>query len=137
MKTTYIYIIVVVVIAIGLLLFYAHPKVASDTGEASETGSVVATPEDDFAQCLSDAGAKFYGAFWCPHCQKQKALFKESKKLPYIECSTPDGEGQTLACTNEGITGYPTWKFTNGTELTGEQEFAALAEKTGCAVPQI
>lgn len=132
MKTTHLYIIIVAVIAIGLLLFYSNPKVASETGE---DGFVVTTPEDDFAQCLSDSGAKFYGAFWCPHCQQQKTLFKESKKLPYIECSTPDGEGQTFVCTKEGITGYPTWKFTDGTELTGEQEFAVLAEKTGCEAP--
>jgi hypothetical protein len=30
---------------------------------------------DLFAQCLKDKDAKFYGAFWCPHCQNQKAMF--------------------------------------------------------------
>ncbi|MCX6753767.1 MAG: hypothetical protein NTV03_01795 [Candidatus Nomurabacteria bacterium] len=28
---------------------------------------------DGFAQCLKTGGAEFYGAFWCPHCQEQKA----------------------------------------------------------------
>ena len=51
---------------------------------------------DAFAQCLKDKGAIFYGAFWCPHCQNQKAMFGKSVQfLPYVECSTPDGNGQT------------------------------------------
>jgi thiol-disulfide isomerase/thioredoxin len=29
---------------------------------------------DEFAKCLTDNGAKFYGAFWCPHCQAQKKM---------------------------------------------------------------
>jgi len=40
---------------------------------------------DTFAQCLGEKGAKFYGAFWCPHCQAQKAIFGKSKEfLPYV-----------------------------------------------------
>jgi thiol-disulfide isomerase/thioredoxin len=43
---------------------------------------------DAFAQCISDSGAKFYGAYWCPHCQAQKLLFGKSvEKLPYVECA--------------------------------------------------
>jgi len=132
MKTTYIYLIVVAMVAIGLLFLYANPKVASETGDSEHSAL---TAEDMFAECLSDAGAKFYGAFWCPHCQAQEALFKESKNLPYVECSTPDGEGQTPICIKEGITGYPTWKFVDGTELGGVQTFAALAKKTACVAP--
>jgi len=30
---------------------------------------------DTLAQCIADSGAKFYGAFWCPHCQNQKQAF--------------------------------------------------------------
>jgi hypothetical protein len=29
----------------------------------------------EFAQCLSDKGAVFYGAFWCTHCKSQKQMF--------------------------------------------------------------
>jgi len=32
---------------------------------------------DEFAQCLTDKGVKMYGAYWCPHCQAQKALFEK------------------------------------------------------------
>lgn len=134
MKLTYWYIIAMMVIVLGLVIFYSpsknNPNTDKDTSTNDETAKY-----DTFAQCLSDAGAKFYGAFWCPHCQEQKALFKKSEKLPYIECSTPDGEGQNQICIDKGITGYPTWKFADGTELNGVQQFSALAEKTNCPIP--
>lgn len=88
---------------------------------------------DDLAVCLEEAGAKFYGAFWCPHCGKQKEAFGPSAdKLPYVECSTADSRGQTEACIAAGIQSYPTWEFADGTRLTGEQPLKTLAEKTGC-----
>lgn len=92
---------------------------------------------DDFATCLKDKGAVFYGAFWCPHCQTQKKLFGSSQKLlPYVECSTADGSAQTQACTDKNITGYPTWEFADGTRLNGEIPLAQLAEKTSCVLPE-
>ena len=92
---------------------------------------------DQFATCLSDSGAKFYGAFWCPHCQKQKTMFGKSKNLlPYVECSNPDGKTQTKACIDAGIESYPTWEFVGGERLTGEIPLATLAEKTDCELPQ-
>ena len=45
------------------------------------------------AQCITDSGAQFYGADWCPHCQEQKLLFGNAvKKLPYVECTGPINE---------------------------------------------
>ncbi len=94
-------------------------------------------PLDQFATCLKDSGTKFYGAFWCPHCQNQKNMFgKSQKKLPYIECSTPDSSGQTQICIDNKIEGYPTWEFPNGERLSGEVPLATLAEKTSCTLPQ-
>ena len=90
---------------------------------------------DGLAQCLTDSGTKFYGAFWCPHCQAQKAMFgKSAKLLPYVECSQPDGKGQLQVCIDEKIEGYPTWQFADGTRAGGEQTFAQLAEKTNCEI---
>ena len=44
---------------------------------------------EPFAQCLKEEGAVFYGAFWCPHCQRTKAMFgSAAASLPYVECST-------------------------------------------------
>jgi hypothetical protein len=91
---------------------------------------------DAFATCIKNSGAIFYGAFWCPHCQNQKALFGSSAKLlPYVECSTPDGKGQLQACSDAGVTGYPTWKFPDGTVESGEVSLARLSELTSCPLP--
>ena len=92
---------------------------------------------DAFATCLKDKGAVFYGAFWCSHCQAQKKEFGTSAKLlPYVECSLPDGSGQTQICKDQKINGYPTWRFQDGSELTGEIPISALADKTFCALPE-
>ncbi|OGG63074.1 hypothetical protein A3C21_01340 [Candidatus Kaiserbacteria bacterium RIFCSPHIGHO2_02_FULL_59_21] len=92
---------------------------------------------DGFAQCLKDKGAVFYGAFWCPHCQKQKAMFGSAAPLlPYVECSTPDGKGQLQVCKDKNVTNYPTWEFADESRLTGERALQELAEKTDCALPK-
>ena len=92
---------------------------------------------DAFATCLKDKGAVFYGSFWCPHCQAEKKLFGVSQKLlPYVECSTPDGQSQMQICTDNKITSYPTWTFADGTSLNGEIPLQQLADKTSCVLPQ-
>lgn len=91
---------------------------------------------DEFAACIKDSGAKFYGTFWCPHCQNQKAEFgKSAKLLPYIECSTTDGKGQLPVCQQAKIDSYPTWEFSDGTRQSGEVPIETLAEKTNCILP--
>ncbi|OHB10912.1 MAG: hypothetical protein A3G05_02115 [Candidatus Zambryskibacteria bacterium RIFCSPLOWO2_12_FULL_45_14] len=92
---------------------------------------------DAFAQCLNDSGAKYYGAFWCPNCKNQEAMFGRSARLlPRIECSTPDGRGQLLICQDAGITGYPTWDFPDGRRETGVLPLERLAEATACQLSQ-
>lgn len=76
---------------------------------------------DNFATCLKDKGAVFYGAYWCPHCQATKALFGRSERLlPYVECSTPDGQGQNQVCTDKNIFNYPTWVMDKGFTVTSQ-----------------
>ena len=90
---------------------------------------------DEFAACTKDKGAVFYGAFWCPHCQDQKKIFgKSASKLNYVECSTPDGKGQTKICSEQDIQSYPTWKFNGEATKSGEISLQELADKTGCAI---
>jgi len=92
---------------------------------------------DDFATCLKDEGAVFYGAFWCSHCQATKKLFGSSQALlPYVECSTPDGQSQVQVCADKKIEIYPTWEFADGSRLTGEVSIQQLADKTSCVLPQ-
>lgn len=94
-------------------------------------------PLADFAACLKDKGAIFYGAFWCPHCDSQKDMFGSAQKnLPYVECSTADGRGQLPACASQGVNSYPTWEFADGSRESGSLTLAVLAEKTGCILPQ-
>lgn len=104
---------------------------------SSKSDKISSGKYDQFAQCLSTNGAKFYGAFWCPHCQKQKEIFGSSKKfLPYIECSNLDGKTQTQICIDKGIKSYPTWIFADESVISGEATFEQLSEKTQCPLPQ-
>jgi len=93
-------------------------------------------PEDPEARALaihlSESGAKMYGAYWCPHCQQQKAIFGPSaSRLPYIECS-PNGQGAAQAdvCKAEHINSYPTWVI-NGKHIEEVLSLKQLAEDTG------
>lgn len=124
-KTIFFSVLLVLVIALGLVAVFETNK-----------GPVEPGKYDQFAMCLKDKGATFYGAFWCPHCQVQKKLFGSSAKLlPYVECSTPNGQSQTQICTDKNIEGYPTWEFADGSRLSGEVSLDTLAEKTGCVLP--
>lgn len=121
----YIYIIIGLLLLVGIVWLIITP---GKTGEY-----------DSFAQCIKDSGTIFYGTFWCSHCQAQKALFGKSVKyLPYVECSTPDGQNQQKICKDAGIVSYPTWQFNGSTtdRLSGEVALTVLAEKTSCVLPK-
>ena len=74
-----------------------------------------AGPEDPQLKALAihleKTGVKFYGAYWCPRCQEQKAMFESSaKRLPYVECSSGGrGSALTAPCVKNEIRSYPTW----------------------------
>ena len=127
-KNAKIFIGIILVLIAGIVLTVFLRKGGETSGQPGKY--------DEFATCLKDKGAIFYGAFWCPHCQAQKKLFGSSQKLlPYVECSTPDGQGQTPICIEKGVASYPTWEFADGTKLNGEIPLATLAEKTACVLP--
>ena len=91
---------------------------------------------DAFAKCIAQTQTKFYGAFWCPHCHNQKNEFGDAAQyLPYVECSLPDGSGQTQICIDNGVKNYPTWVFPDNSRLMGEIPLATLSQKTGCPLP--
>lgn len=95
-----------------------------------------AGPEDPQLQALAvhltETGAKFYGAYWCPRCQEQKALFKASAdRLPYVECSSGGrGSPLTAPCVANDIRSYPTW-IINDKRYTGLQKPRTLAGAAG------
>jgi hypothetical protein len=86
---------------------------------------------DKFAQCLTDRKVVMYGAYWCPHCQRQKKLFGDSLRfLKYVECTQ-----DVNACQQKNISGYPTWVFEDGSRIEGEATLKELAEKSTCQAP--
>ena len=72
-------------------------------------------PEDPkvraLAEHLAKKETKFFGAYWCPHCQEQKEMFGASaERLPYIECSPLGADyPQAKICDEARIQRYPTW----------------------------
>ena len=84
-----------------------------------------------FAQCLSSKNITMYGAEWCSHCKREKALFGSAfKYVPYVEC--PQNE---KLCLDRGINGYPTWIDGNDTKYIGEQGLDGLSKISGCILP--
>ena len=95
-----------------------------------------AGPEDPQLKALAihleKTGVKFYGAYWCPRCQEQKALFESSaKRLPYVECSS-GGRGSALTppCAKNKIRKYPTW-IIGKKRILGMQKPRQLANTSG------
>ncbi len=128
-----IFLMVSFVVSLG---FFVTGCTGQKNPTAQNSAQQQGNPTDTFAQCLTENGAKFYGAYWCPHCQNQKTMFGESVKyITYIECALPNERGQTPECTDAGIEAYPTWTFADGTRKSGELTLAYLAEKTGCQTP--
>jgi len=126
-QNKFIIIALSVFVIVGILAFY------SVSNNKKETNTL-----DDFAKCITNSGAKFYGAFWCSHCQAQKNEFGSSKEfLPYVECSSADAKSQTDVCKEAGVEAYPTWIFADGTKQLGEISFEELAEKTSCPLPSL
>jgi len=125
-KTIFLSVLGILILTVGVTAFFQSNQAPEGPGKY-----------DSFAMCLQEKGATFYGAFWCPHCQDQKKLFgKSAKLLPYVECSTPDGNGSTQICKDKNINGYPTWEFADESRLDGEVPVNTLSEKTGCVLPE-
>ncbi len=116
---TIILVIFVVLIAAVAVYFTFRPKASNSS-------------LNSFAQCLAQKGFTMYGAYWCPHCQNEKALFGDSfRYVNYVECTV-----ETQKCTAAGIEGFPTWITPDGRKLVGEQSLQALSAVSGCELPK-
>ena len=125
MKTSTKVVLGIIVLAAVVAIFYSSRAPA-------EPGKY-----DALAQCITDSGAKMYGAYSCPHCTNQKKLFGTSfDKINYVECDPRGDNANPQACEKAGIEGYPTWIFGDGTRRSGEVPLRTLASITGCAVPE-
>jgi len=87
----------------------------------------------DLAMYLQQSGAKMYGAYWCPHCSRQKELFGREawKYVNYVECSPKGYRAEYAMCIDQKVEGYPTWKFANGKTRGGEMELVDIAKMSG------
>ena len=121
---TIYYIAGFLVLIVGVIIF----AVARPTGQVTATGQGGGN-FDEFAECITEQGAIFYGTEWCGFCQQQKAMFGAS--MDYVNFIDCDQNRNT--CMSEGIQGYPTWKI-NGQLYSGVQQMSRLSELTGCAL---
>ena len=87
-------------------------------------GPATATNLNDFAKCLTRAGATYYTAEWCPHCRRQNEMFGSA--LRYIHA---------IDCTNgcSDVKSFPMWTFRDGSRHPGVASFDVLARKTQCS----
>ena len=94
--------------------------------------TVSGTDEIALVEFLVANDVKFYGAYWCPHCQKQKSLFGAvaAAKLPYIECAKDGENSQRELCRTKGIKLFPTW-VVKGKFYEGSKDLKEIAELVG------
>lgn len=131
-QTKFIIFIIGLILIVAGIGFLFSPKVNRPSDYKFDKPNEL----DDFAKCLTDSGAKFYGTFWCSHCANQKKMFSKAfKYISYVECSTPDGNDQLPICKEKNIEGYPTWIFGNGEVVPGELSLDELSSKTSCPLP--
>ncbi|KAL7427836.1 hypothetical protein ACHAXH_001129 [Discostella pseudostelligera] len=85
------------------------------------------------AKYLQSTKSTMYGAFWCPHCIRQKELFgmEAFKFINYMECDPKGYKSQSATCFEKGVDGFPSWKFGNGKQQGGEMELMDIAKISG------
>lgn len=99
-------------------------------------GTTVAGKNTEIAKCLTEKGVKFYGAYWCPHCQDQKKIWGDDMKyINYVECDAKGENAKPEECEKAGVERYPSWYFPGQGIETGVQKPEDLAAKANCAVP--
>lgn len=115
-------VILIIVVVGAAAMIYGSQKTVSDKPELNA-----------FAQCLKSKDWTMYGAYWCPHCQREKANFGSAfQYVNYVECTQA-----TELCNEKKIEGYPTWIGPDGKHYEGEQGLAKLSELSGCALPGV
>ena len=124
-------------IACSLGLVGVVATASAQTGERAgpqlaqaKTAGTSSARQQALANHLKARGAQFFGAWWCPACTQQKALFgKEAgARLPYVECT--DARGSQI-CSAAGIRAFPTWDMPGKPRLVGVQSVEELARWSG------
>jgi hypothetical protein len=102
--------------------------------QAVETTAAAPSPQaETLAKCLTAGQAKFYGAYWCPHCAEQKKILGTAMQfIDYVECDPKGDKANPAACQQAGVQGYPTWQMPQKKSLEGTQTLQQLADWSGC-----
>ena len=97
----------------------------------AKVDTVSGLSEVALAEFLATNDVKFYGAYWCSHCQQQKSLFgaTAAAKLPYVECAADGDNSQRELCRTKGIKMFPTWVI-NGKFYPGTKDLKDIAAIT-------
>lgn len=84
---------------------------ASSSQKLTKTGN--STAKVALASHLKQVDAKFYGAYWCPYCHKQKELLGEEamKQVNYIECDEKGKNPRPDLCQKANVSSLPTWEI--------------------------
>ncbi|RZM77849.1 glutaredoxin family protein [Leptolyngbya iicbica] len=118
---------------LGLALGGCSPTTDANGGSAELAAD--APYEARLANHLTAQDATMYGAFWCPHCQDQKALFGDAEdQVPYVECDPEGEDAQPELCQAKEIQGYPTWEI-DGELYPGTRSLEELAQLSGFEAP--
>lgn len=140
--TAFVAIVIVIVLVAGLAIYFNQKGKTGNESQggnqateevANNTDSTETTPEyrEKLAKALTEKGAVFYGAYWCPHCKQQKEAFGDAAKyLDYVECDARGESANPDECKARGIDGYPTWIY-QGQKYNGFQSLSQLAQMIG------
>ena len=116
-----------VVGGLGLILFL--------TTCSSRDDGTDKTYKEELARHLTSVSAVMYGAYWCPHCNRQKTMFDDDfKHVTYVECDPKGEDANPQLCQSKGIAAYPTWEI-NGGFYEGVLSLEMLAKLSGFPSP--
>jgi uncharacterized membrane protein len=145
-------VIVTMVTLISTLAIYSPHKDASsstnylDAKAPPPIQTVSSQAEIELARYLKQIDAKMYGAYWCPHCHEQEALFGREAfaNINYVECAADGRNSKSDLCqkivpeaekqTSQSF-GFPTWEI-KGKYYAGVQSLEKLAQISGYTGPR-
>lgn len=118
-------VVLVAVLAVSVLLQWNAGELVEEAPASFAT---------TLAKHLADTGASMYGAYWCPACASQKALFGDAfRHVRSVECDPRGKDANPLLCNQKGIRAYPTWEI-GGRMYEGVFSLQQLAQLSGLAV---
>jgi len=142
----FIFLVIGIVVLAGGIIFFSSRGNSSGQNNTAQTetdGTVAGTSTTDqsenydnayiekLAKFMTGKGMVLYGAYWCPHCQDQKAMFGDALKyIDYVECDAGGPNANPDECVAQGIEGYPTWVY-QGKKYSGTKSLSDLAKIVG------